>query len=307
MGGKSSTASSAQTTTNYDQRQVNTWTVDDRDTTTNNSYSYDQSNRSTSFTDNSDRSFWQDQSIRVNDSSDRSTNFTDNSDRSFWQDQSIKVDDRSDHSQTLNFEDKSDRSNWQDYSIDVADSRDQSVRAYDYSDRSYSDSSDRSTTMNVSDSRQWYASDSSQRNTTTYNVTGSDAEAINKQNTAFLTDVGADMTDGMKTIAGFGFDALGRMGESATSLYATAGSNAVRQFEAGTKASTDAWAATVENSTGLISKLLAGAENTVNAARDISQQAITSYQPTENKAADVTKWGVIAAAVVAGVFLMRKA
>jgi len=214
MGSKSSQANSAQTTQNYDQRQVNSTTIDDRDLT--------------------------------------------------------NVYDWSDHSTRTNI----------DNSIDVRDSSDRSNRQSWYSE----------------------ANDSSQRNTTTVNYTGTDAGAAK-----LLEGISRDQTDGIKTIAGFGDDALRRMGESATSMYATAGSNAVRSFDLATQRSTDAWSATVEKSSGLIDSLLKGASNTVNAARDISQQAITSFQPAENKAQDTSlKLGMIAAAGVAVLMLTRK-
>ncbi len=291
MGSKSSQANSAQTTQNYDQRQVNSTTIDDRDLTnvydwsdhstrTNVQQSWDNSirvsdssDRRQSWTDNSDRS--QDNSIRVSDSSDRRQSWTDSSDRS--QDNSIRVDDNSDRRQS--WTDSSDRSNRQSW--------DNSIRVDDSSDRSQS----------------WYSevNDSSQRNTTTVNWTGTDAGAAK-----LLEGISRDQTDGIKTIAGFGDDALRRMGESATSLYATAGSNAVRSFDLATQRSTDAWTATVEKSTGLIDSLLKGASNTVNAARDISQQAITSFQPAENKAQDTSlKLGMIAAAGVAVLMITR--
>lgn len=220
MGGKSSQANSSQATNNYDQRQVNTTTIED------NSSSYDLSNRS------------------VN------TNTYDLSDRSY--------------------------TNWQDSS---------------------------STSLN---------------STTTTNLYGADAAAINAQNTAFLRDVNAGQTDGIKAIAAFGTDALNRMGASATDLFSTSSANAVRSFDLATARSTDAWNAavergadawsdTVKQSTSLIDKLLTGATNTVNAARDISQQAITSFQPAENKAQDTSlRLGMIAAAGVAILMLTRK-
>lgn len=189
MGSKKSSSSSATTTQQFDQRQVNTTTIDDRDIVS----SYDLSNRSTNL----------------------------------WHDQSLTM------------------------------------------------------------------------------VTGADSAAINKQNTDLLRDLGQNQTDGIKTIAGFGDNALRVMGESATSMYATAGNNATRAFDLATERSTDAWTATVEKSTGLIDSLLKGANNTVNAARDISQQAITSYQPTENKGQDTLKWALIAAAGVAALVLTK--
>jgi hypothetical protein len=267
MGSKSSQANSAQTTQNYDQRQVNSTTIDDRDLTN----VYDWSDHSTRTNI--------DNSIRVQDSSDRRQSWTDNSDSS------IRLSDSSD---------RSNRQSW-DNSIDVRDSSDRSNRQSWDNSIDVRDSSDRS--------QSWYSevNDSSQRNTTTVNWTGTDAGAAK-----LLEGISRDQTDGIKTIAGFGDDALRRMGESATSLYATAGSNAVRSFDLATQRSTDAWAATVEKSTGLIDSLLKGASNTVNAARDISQQAITSFQPAENKAQDTSlKLGMIAAAGVAVLMLTR--
>lgn len=159
-------------------------------------------------------------------------------------------------------------------------------------------------TTTIDDRDQYQSYDLSDRSTTY--VQNADAAAVNKQNTDMLRDLGAEQTDAIKTIAGFGDNALRRMGESATSLYQTSGANAVRTFEAGTKASTDAWNATLERSTGLIDSMLKGATNTVNAARDISQQAITSYMPTDNKAQDSLKWGYVAAAAVVGLVLFSK-
>lgn len=161
------------------------------------------------------------------------------------------------------------------------------------------------TTIDDRDVSQTY--DLSDHSSSTNNIYGADAAAINAQNTAFLRDVGRDQTDGIKAIAAFGTDAINRMGASATDLFSTSSANAVRSFDLATARSTDAWSATVEKSTSLIDKLLTGANNTVNAARDISQQAITSYQPAENKAQDTSlRLGMIAAAGVAVLMLTRK-
>ncbi len=129
-----------------------------------------------------------------------------------------------------------------------------------------------------------------------YSYSGTDAAAINAQNTAFLVDVGGQQSDGIKAIAGFGAANLRELTESATDLYSTAGSN-----------STQAWTRTLDTSERLLASILDGAKNTTDSARSIASEAISSFQPAENKSTDAVKWAALAALAIGAIYIFKKA
>lgn len=193
-----------------------------------------------------------------------------------------------------------DRDTTQNYSYqdnDTTSYADNSVRLTDASSSySYADNSFR---MNVSDDRDYFgfSSDNSNRSTNTTNITTSDPGAVRlgELNSQLLGMVAETQTDAVKAVAQFGANGFRDLGESVTNLYSVAGQNAGK-----------AWSETLNASGELIDKLVSSANRTTDAARSVAQSAVSSYQPTESKNADALKWGAIAAAVVGGLYLMRK-
>lgn len=165
------------------------------------------------------------------------------------------------------------------YTQNTTDSRNQSVNVSDSSSRSYvSDSSNRSST------------------TTTINTSDPGAVRLGELNAQFLGAAAETQTDAVKALAQFGTTSLRDLGESVSNVYEQAGKN-----------SATAWTATLNKSGELIDKLVTAAGRNTEAAQAVAQSAIGSYQPAENKNADALKWAAIAAAVVAGLVIFKKA
>ena len=217
------------------------------------------------------------------DSSNRSTNWQDNSDNSSsWVDNSLQL------------SDASSRYAYTDGSLQLSDSRQTDNSASWYA----SDSSDRSTT--TSDDRSWYsyASDDSNRSVTNVTNTGTDPGVVRlaELQAQFMGAAAGQQTDAVKTIAAMGADGIRRMGESVTDLYGQAGSNTAQ-----------AWSHTLDASQALMAKVLDQAGSTSSAAGRLAEVAISSYQPAENKQADTSlRLGMLAAAAVAALVLVPK-
>ena len=198
-----------------------------------------------------------------------------------------------------------------DYSISDSSQRsftDASQRNYstaftDASQRNFIDSSQRDYSTAISDASQrnftdassaW--SDSSNRSVTTINAADPGAVQLGQFNAELLGAVSGQQTDAVRALAGFGAEGLRTMGQSVTDLYGRAGSNTAQ-----------AWGATLNASEKLLGRVLDASDRTTDAARAVASTAIATYQPAENKAQDTAlKLGVIVAAGVALVFLMRK-
>lgn len=152
--------------------------------------------------------------------------------------------------------------------------------------------------LSLSDDRDAYSyfSDASNRSVT--NITGSDPGAVRlgELNAQLLGAVAETQTDAVKSLAAFGADGIRAMGASVTDLYSTAGSNTSR-----------AWEHTIDASAGLIDRLLLTSERTTDAARATAAAAINSFEPTANKLGDGIKYAGIGLAVVAALFLLKKA
>lgn len=138
--------------------------------------------------------------------------------------------------------------------------------------------------------------DKSVSNVTTINASDPGAVRLGELNAQLLGMVAETNTDAVKSIAAMGADGIRAMGQSVTDLYGRAGSNVA-----------ESWGETVDASERLIGKILSTAQQSTDAARVISQSAMSSYQPAENKAQEVSlKLGMIAAAGVAAMVLLRK-
>lgn len=180
-------------------------------------------------------------------------------------------------------------SSTRDFSTRINDSRDLST--------SISDSSTRDFSTNINDSR-----DLSNRSTTTLNYTGTDGGAVDgavqlgKLNAGLLQALGEDQGDTVKVIARMGVDNLNTTAGAATNLFATAADN--------TAAS---WTHTVDKSADLLDRMLTNAQATITGAQTVATDAMSAYQPSDNKTADTMKYAVIAAAAIAALYLMRKA
>jgi hypothetical protein len=329
MGSKKSSASSSTTTNTQDNSAVagnnavalaagasySNWFQ------TSDTYAVDASDRS-SRTDNSGNT-WVDGS--VGDYSDRSTNIdaslTDYSDRST----SVYALDSRDLSTSIYALDSSNRSTTNSYS-DTSD-RSQSWYALDNSDRSVtatdsrewysyaSDSRDLSTDVRATDARAW--TDNSVTNTMTYTGTDPGILAWQQTNAELLGAVAESQTDAVQFMTSAGADVLRRMGESATSLYSVAGKNnaeswgdTLRASEAVLSGTADRvgalWGDTLQRSTDLLGQITQRAGNTADAAGRLADLAITSYQPPENAQAGAMKWGLIALAGVAALFILPR-
>lgn len=115
-------------------------------------------------------------------------------------------------------------------------------------------------------------------------------------------------TDAVKAIAQMGADTIAKTGEAVVFLN-----------QSTTAANVTAWDKTVSAGAGLVDKLIDATTEQIKSGQRateqiaekgfaISQSAISSFQPSENKASDTSlKLGMIAAAAVAATILLRKA
>ncbi len=312
MGSKKSTASSSTSTTTQDNSAVagnnavalaagasyqdwymssDTYDVSDRSTNTstsnsNNSWS---DNSRTSWTDNTS---WTDQSVNLLDNSDRSVTATDS--RSWY---ALDNSDRS----------VSDSRSW--YALDNSD---RSVTATD--DRSWysyaSDERDMSTVLTDSRNLSTVLNDSSNRSVSNYTGTDPGVLQFAAQAGQLLGAINESQTDGVAFMTQAGADLVRRMGESATSLYATAGSNNLEAWTT-TQAANErllsgtadrlgaVWADTLDKSAGLIGTITQRAANTADAT-------IAAYQPPEAQQATTTRYAMLAVAGLAAVLILPR-
>lgn len=89
--------------------------------------------------------------------------------------------------------------------------------------------------------------------------------------------------DAVKAVAAMGADVIKTSGGAVVDLYKNAGQQ-----------NSDAWKTTVDSSAKLVDKLI----DQVSAGFSLSEKAISSFQPAENKNSDAIKWAAIAAGVI---------
>ncbi len=185
-----------------------------------------------------------------------------------------------------------------DNSVRLTDSHNQTTNIADnssrYADNSYRSADDNS--IRISDSRDLstsnYNLDSSNRSTTTTNITGTDPGVVRlgEINAAFLTDVNAKQTDAVKFMANAGADFYTRLASSATNLQEQAGSNAA-----------SVWEKTMNVSDALMGRVIDAATATNANAAKLADLAVTNYQPADKASGNNT---VLIVAVVAAVLVL---
>jgi len=129
---------------------------------------------------------------------------------------------------------------------------------------------------------------------TTYTATDPGLERINATNAELMRAVAETQSDGVRFMAGLGAETLAAMGDAATNIMATAGSNSTR-----------AWDLTLNKSAEVIDRLTASAAGSSDAARALAVTAMQSYKPAEASANDSTfKMAAIAAGAIALVAIL---
>ena len=179
------------------------------------------------------------------------------------------------------------------------DSRDFSDRSsssssFQVNDSSSRDSSDRRT---FSDSRD-LSSRTDSRDMSTINYTGTDGGSVQiaKFNSGLLQAVSENQGDTVRALAQMGARGVTDQAAAATNLFATGSAEAGK-----------AWGHTIDKSSELIDRLLTTAQGTITGAQTVAHDAISSYQPTENKTAGTMQYALIAAAAIAALYIMKKA
>ncbi len=228
---------------------------------------YDSSSRD--YSDHSVKS-WSD----ARDFSNRSTNST-----------SFQVNDSSsrDNSDRRTFTDSRDLSN-----------RSTTSNSFQVNDSSSRDSSDRRTFTDSRDLSSWTDS----RDMSSYSYTGTDGGSVQiaQFNAGLLQAVSENQGDTVRALAQMGARGITDQAAAATNLFAT-----------GSAEATKAWGHTVDKSSELIDRLLTTAQGTITGAQTVARDAISSYQPTENKTAGTMQYALIAAAGIAAIFILKKA
>lgn len=136
------------------------------------------------------------------------------------------------------------------------------------------------------------------RNQSTVNYTGTDGGAVKiaQFNAALLEAVSSNQGDTVKTLAQMGARGITDQARAATDLFATSSTEAGK-----------AWGHTIDKSSELIDRLLTTAQGTITGAQTVARDAISSYQPTENKTAGTMQYSLLAAAAIAALYIMKKA
>lgn len=195
------------------------------------------------------------------------------------------------------------------FNVQDSSSRDSSQHWTDLSSRDYSDRSTRTTSSNTSfqvndsssrdssDRRTFSDSrDQSDRSTYTVSNTGTDAARIVDLNNGLLHAVNSSNGDTVRLLTAMGTDGIRTQAQAATNLFATGSAEASK-----------AWGHTIDQASTVIDKLLQSASSTITGAQTVARDAISSYQPTDNKTADTTmKYALLAIAGVAAILILKK-
>lgn len=129
-----------------------------------------------------------------------------------------------------------------------------------------------------------------------YTTIGTDGGAVKiaEFNAQLLRELSQDQGDTVKLIAQMGADNFTKQTQAATDLFATSSTAAER-----------AWTHTIDESSEIMDRLLLTAKDTISGANAIASQAVSSFEPTENKSADTIKYAAIAAAVLVGLKVLN--
>lgn len=149
---------------------------------------------------------------------------------------------------------------------------------------------------NVYDRSDRRTSDS--RDMSVHNYTGTDGGAVDiaKFNANLLQAVSENQGETVRALAQMGTKGITDQAQAATNLFATGSAEAGR-----------AWGHTVDKSSELIDRLLTSASATVTGAQTVARDAISSFQPTENKQAGTMNYALLAAVAIAAIFILKKA
>ena len=203
----------------------------------------------------------------------------------------------------LNSGNNSNNTNRTAFEVNDSSSRDFSDRSnsnntnrtsFEVNDSSSRDSSDRRTFSDSRDLSSW----SDSRDMSSYSFTGTDGGSVQiaKFNAGLLQAVGENQGDTVRALAQMGARGITDQAAAATNLFAT-----------GSAEATKAWGHTVDKSSELIDRLLTTAQGTITGAQTVARDAISSFQPTENKTAGTMQYAVLAAAGIAAIFILKKA
>lgn len=110
-------------------------------------------------------------------------------------------------------------------------------------------------------------------------------------------------TDGevLKTLAGEQGDAVKALAQMGATVLKDAGGSVVDLQRDSITANSKAWDSTLEYGSAMVDKII----DNMSEGYGIATKAIDKFQPTENANADIGKYAMIAAAVVAGVVLLK--
>lgn len=110
-------------------------------------------------------------------------------------------------------------------------------------------------------------------------------------------------TDGevLKTLAGEQGDAVKALAQMGATVLKDAGGSVVDLQRDSITANSKAWDSTLEYGSQMVDKII----DNMSEGYGIATKAIDKFQPTENANADIGKYAMIAAAVVAGVVLLK--
>ena len=147
------------------------------------------------------------------------------------------------------------------------------------------------TSFEVNDSRDY-------SNRSVSNWTGTDGGSVQIAgfNSQLLRSVSENQGDTVRLLAAMGADGISKQAAAATNLFATGSAEAGK-----------AWGHTVDKSSELIDRLLTSASATVTGAQTVARDAISSFQPTENKQAGTMNYALLAAVAIVAIFILKKA
>ena len=208
---------------------------------------------------------------------DYSTHVSDESSRSWWE----QITDNSNRSvdASTSVSDSSSRSWWEQLTDNSNNSR------------SFTDTSNHSVSN-------WSQDNSNRSINTTSNSYGTDPGVvhINETNANLLRAVNETNSDSVQAIAGFGVQAIGKMGEAATNIYSQAGQN-----------SAQAWGHTLDVGQEALDKMFDSSTRVLSTAERIATGAMSTYQPADTRQSDNTaKVAIIGAAALVAVVILGK-
>lgn len=159
------------------------------------------------------------------------------------------------------------------------------------------DGSQRNTTTSYSDARSTTSYADTGHNITNVAYSDPGAVQLGAMNAGLLQAVSENNGETVRALAKMGTDSLATSAAAATDLFATGSGNA-----------TQAWGQTIDAAGELIDRMMTNASATITGAQTVARDAISSYQPSDNKASDTQMRIALlgAAAVLAAALLTRR-